>query len=98
MGQIFEMGMMKLNLSFLTWHKTSVVKTIIRTLLTIVLFCIFFLSFFLFDENSFDSILMVWILKYYWPIFSSSFILFAVSRPLFEKMHLVNERALGKMF
>lgn len=44
------------------------------------------------------SLIVIWLVKHFWSKFTSAFLLFALSRPIFTKMSLVNERAIGKMF
>lgn len=40
----------------------------------------------------------LWAVKYFFPLFLSSFVVFAFGRLIFYKLDLVNEMAVGKMF
>ena len=99
LGHLIEMKLLKLNISNVSWHKTSPLKVVIRIILTLVTIALSILPYFLFfpDEEE-PELLKIWLLKYFFCFFFSAFFIFGFLRLVFYKLRLINESALGKMY
>lgn len=93
------MKFVQVNLSYGTWNKTSIVRTIIRIACSFIFYGI--MSFPYFTQSSDldeTQIPFIFIAKFFAPSFLPAFLLFAFGRVVFYRMRLINERAIGGIF
>lgn len=92
MGHIVEMKFGSANLSYNLWHQTSIVHTVIRIVLSWLFYAVIEIPYFYISSDMDEShVFKLWALKYFLPIFTGSFLLFAYGRCAFMKLGLVNE-------
>jgi hypothetical protein len=74
--------------------------TIIRSFVSILIFGIFAVPFFLLvsKDGTEEKLILLWMFRFFLPLFFGSFGLYAFGRLIFFKLNLVNENSIGKMY